>query len=208
MGVLLDIQLPVKSGWEVMEELKSNAMTRHIPVHIMSSHKLRQESMLKGAVNFLDKPVAYEQIPEVFRRIEHIVNQESQKVLIIEDNSKHAEALSFFLENNNIRSQISSDISKGVETLQKDGVNCVILDMGIPDKQAYDLLEGMKKSGRTRKYSGDCIYGEKPVAHRRDENQEIRRLDYCQNGTLLPTHARRSVVVPAHRGGKESQWQT
>ena len=146
MGVLLDIQLPVKSGWEVMEELKSNAMTRHIPVHIMSSHKLRQESMLKGAVNFLDKPVAYEQIPEVFRRIEHIVNQESQKVLIIEDNSKHAEALSFFLENNNIRSQISSDISKGVETLQKDGVNCVILDMGIPDKQAYDLLEGMKKS--------------------------------------------------------------
>ena len=146
MGVLLDIQLPIKSGWEVMEELKSNAMTRHIPVHIMSSHKLRQESMLKGAVNFLDKPVAYEQIPEVFRRIEQILNQESQKVLIIEDNSKHAEALSFFLENNNIRSQISSDISKGVETLQKDGINCVILDMGIPDKQAYDLLEGMKKS--------------------------------------------------------------
>ncbi len=146
IGVLLDIQLPIKSGWEVMEELKSNAITRHIPVHIMSSHKLRQESMLKGAVNFLDKPVAYEQIPEVFRRIEQILNQESQKVLIIEDNSKHAEALSFFLENNNIRSQISSDISKGVETLQKDGINCVILDMGIPDKQAYDLLEGMKKS--------------------------------------------------------------
>lgn len=146
MGVLLDIQLPIKSGWEVMEELKSNALTRHIPVHIMSSHKLRQESLLKGAVNFLDKPVAYEQIPEVFRRIEHIVNQESQKVLIIEDNSKHAEALSFFLDNNNIRSQISSDISKGIETLQQDGINCVILDMGIPDKQAYDLLEGMKKS--------------------------------------------------------------
>lgn len=146
MGVLLDIQLPIKSGWEVMEELKSNALTRHIPVHIMSSHKLRQESLLKGAVNFLDKPVAYEQIPEVFRRIEHIVNQESQKVLIIEDNSKHAEALSFFLDNNNIRSQISSDISKGIETLRQDGINCVILDMGIPDKQAYDLLEGMKKS--------------------------------------------------------------
>src|SRR5690606_14959752 len=41
VGVLLDIQLPVKSGWEVMEELKANGQTRHIPVHIMSSHKLR-----------------------------------------------------------------------------------------------------------------------------------------------------------------------
>ncbi len=145
MGILLDIQLPVKSGWEVMEELKSNSITRHIPVHIMSSHKLRQESLLKGAVNFLDKPVAFEQIPEVFSRIEQIVNQESQKVLIIEDNSKHAEALSFFLDNNNIKSEISTDINESIGILQNDHVNCVILDMGIPDKQAYEILEGMKK---------------------------------------------------------------
>lgn len=145
LGILLDIQLPVKSGWEVMEELKSDAMTRHIPVHIMSSHHLRQESLLKGAVNFLDKPVAYEQIPEVFKRIEQIVNRESQKVLIIEDNSKHAEALSFFLENNNIKSEISSDISQSIDTLQKEDVDCVILDMGIPDKQAYEILDGMKQ---------------------------------------------------------------
>ena len=145
IGILLDIELPVKSGWEVMDELKSDAMTRHIPVHIMSSHKARQESLLKGAVNFLDKPVAFEQIPEVFRRIEHIVNRESQKVLIVEDNSKHAQALSFFLDNNNIQSEISSDIAQSIETLRKDGVNCVILDMGIPDKQAYEILDGIKK---------------------------------------------------------------
>jgi len=111
----------------------------------MSSHKMRQESLLKGAVNFLDKPVAFEQIPEVFRRIEHIVNRESQKVLIIEDNSKHAEALSFFLENNHIKSEISSDIADSIGTLQKEDVDCVILDMGIPDKQAYEILDGMKK---------------------------------------------------------------
>ena len=144
-GILLDIELPVKSGWEVMEELKSDAMTRHIPVHIMSSHKARQESLLKGAVNFLDKPVAFEQIPEVFKRIEQIVNRESQKVLIVEDNSKHAQALSFFLGNNNIQSEISSDIAQSIETLQKEDVDCVILDMGIPDKQAYEILDGIKK---------------------------------------------------------------
>lgn len=145
LGILLDIELPIKSGWEVMDELKSNAITRHIPVHIMSSHKLKQESLLKGAVNFLDKPAAYEQIPEVFRRIEQIVHRESQKILIIEDNSKHAEALSFFLGSNNIKSEISSDIQDSIRVLQEDEVDCVILDMGIPDKQAYEILDGMKK---------------------------------------------------------------
>ncbi len=143
-GILLDIELPVKSGWEVMEELKAHRQTRHIPVHIMSSHKVRQESLLKGAVNFLDKPVAFEQIPEVFRRIEQIVNKESKKVLIIEDNPKHARALSFFLESYNINSEISSEVATGVDALQKDEVDCVILDMGIPDKQAYDILEKIR----------------------------------------------------------------
>jgi len=146
VGVLLDIQLPIKSGWEVMEELKNNLHTKHIPVHIMSSHKLKQESLLKGAINFLDKPVAFEQMPEIFKRIEKIINRESQKVLIIEDNPKHAKALAFFLETYNINSEIKSEVQEGVDALQKTEVDCVILDMGIPDKQAYQILDGIKKN--------------------------------------------------------------
>jgi signal transduction histidine kinase/DNA-binding response OmpR family regulator/CHASE3 domain sensor protein len=146
VGIMLDIELPIKSGWEVMEELKGNSHTKHIPVHIMSSHKLKKESLLKGAVNFLDKPVAYEQIPEVFKRIEHFVNREAQKVLIIEDNPKHAQALAFFLESYNINSEIKSEINDGVDALQRTGVDCVILDMGVPDRQAYDILESVKQT--------------------------------------------------------------
>ena len=146
VGILLDIELPIKSGWEVLEELKNNIQTKHIPVHIMSSHKLKQESLLKGAVDFLDKPVAFDKIPEVFMRIEHIINKESQKVLIIEDNPKHAKALAYFLENYNINSEIKSEVASGLTALNKADVDCVILDMGIPDKQAYQILESVKKS--------------------------------------------------------------
>ena len=146
VGVLLDIELPIKSGWEVLEEMKNNSQTKHIPVHIMSSHKLKQESLLKGAVDFLDKPVAFDKIPEVFLRIESIINKEAQKVLIIEDNPKHAKALSFFLETYNINSEIKSEVSEGLDALNKKEIDCVILDMGIPDKQAYEILEGVKKN--------------------------------------------------------------
>lgn len=146
VGVLLDIELPVMSGWEVLEELKNHAETKHIPVHIMSSHKLKQESLLKGAVDFLDKPVAFDKIPDVFLRIEHIINKEAQKVLIIEDNPKHAKALAYFLETYNINSEIKSEVSEGIQALNKSEVDCVILDMGIPDKQAYQILDGVKKN--------------------------------------------------------------
>lgn len=145
-GILLDIELPVKSGWEVMDELKKNPETRHIPVHIMSSHKVKNESLQKGAVDYINKPLAFDQMQVMFQKIEHVLNRKSKKVLIIEDNSKHAKALSYFLETFSINSEIRSEISEGIETLKDKEVDCVILDMGIPDIKAYDTLEEAKKN--------------------------------------------------------------
>jgi signal transduction histidine kinase/DNA-binding response OmpR family regulator/CHASE3 domain sensor protein len=145
-GILLDIQLPIMSGWEVMDKLKSNPKTRHIPVHIMSSHKLKNESLMKGAVDFIDKPMALDKMQEIFRKIEYVLSRKSKKVLIVEDNPQHAKALSYFLETFNINSELRSNITEGVEALKSKEVDCVILDMGIPDKQAYEMLEEVKKN--------------------------------------------------------------
>lgn len=144
-GILLDIQLPVKSGWQVIDELKKDPQTRHIPVHMMSSYKVKKQSLLKGAVDFINKPFAYEQMPEIFKKIEYVLNRNSKKVLIIEDNPKHASALAYYLETYNINSEVKSNVSESVDALKKDTIDCVILDMGIPDANAYQLLEEAKK---------------------------------------------------------------
>lgn len=145
VGILLDIQLPVKDGWEVMEELKSDPATRHIPVHIMSSLEAKKESRLKGAVDFINKPLAFEQMQEVFQKIEQVLSKSSKKVLIVEENPKHAKALAYFLETFNVTTEISNTVDKGVTALNKNEVDCVILDMGIPDQHAYETLERVKK---------------------------------------------------------------
>lgn len=145
-GILLDIQLPVKSGWEVMDELKKDNVTRHIPVHIISSYEMKKESLQKGAVDFIYKPVAYEKMDDVFRKIENVVKRESKKVLIVEDNPKHAQALAYFLSTYNINSAISANIKDSVQSLDNQEVDCVILDMGIPDIKAYETLDTVKKN--------------------------------------------------------------
>ncbi|HWI92904.1 MAG TPA: response regulator [Flavisolibacter sp.] len=146
IGILLDIQLPVKDGWEVMDELKSNTLTRHIPVHMMSSFEAKKESLMKGAVDFINKPVAFEQMQEVFKKIERVIAKENKKVLIVEENPRHAKALAYFLETFDVNAQISNSVNKGVDALKRDDVDCVILDMGIPDQHAYETLENLKKS--------------------------------------------------------------
>lgn len=146
LGILLDIQLPVKDGWQVMEELKQDPETRHIPVHIMSSQEFKRKSISSGAIDFINKPVAFEQVKEIFDKIEHVLSRETKKVLIVEENPKHAKALAYFLETFNVTSEIKTEAQESIDALKNDDVDCVILDMGIPDQKAYDTLEAVKKA--------------------------------------------------------------
>jgi signal transduction histidine kinase/DNA-binding response OmpR family regulator/CHASE3 domain sensor protein len=146
LAILLDIQLPVKDGWQVMEELKSHSDTRPIPVHIMSSLSVKRESLLKGAVDFIDKPVALEHMKQIFEKLEHVLSRSPKKVLIVEENEQHAKALSFYLSNANLQTLVVGNVQESIVALQKKEVDCVILDMGVPAKGAYDTLEVIKKS--------------------------------------------------------------
>lgn len=145
-AILLDIQLPVKDGWEVMEDLKSNPRTRHIPVHIMSSMEVKRESLLKGAVDFINKPFALEQMQDIFRKLEDALTRHPKKVLIVEENPQHAKALAYFLEGANIYSEIRSSVTDGMQALKKEEVDCVIIDMGLPNANGYETLEIVKKN--------------------------------------------------------------
>ncbi|RYG02080.1 MAG: response regulator, partial [Chitinophagaceae bacterium] len=69
-----------------------------------------------------------------------------KKVLIVEENKQHAEALSHYLSSSNLQTLVVSNIGESIDALQRKEVDCVILDMGIPDKTAYETLETIKKS--------------------------------------------------------------
>jgi signal transduction histidine kinase/DNA-binding response OmpR family regulator/HAMP domain-containing protein len=143
-AILLDLQLPVKDGWQVMSELKENIATRHIPVHMMSSYEIKKESLRKGAIDFINKPIAFEQMNEIFLKLEKALSKGPKKVLIIEENAKHAQALAQYLDSFNVKAEIKKTIKDGVSALQSKQIDCVILDMGIPDEEGYKTLETIK----------------------------------------------------------------
>jgi len=145
MGILLDIQLPVKNGWEVMEELKKDPHTRSIPVHIISSFEVRNESIQKGAVDFLSKPMAFENMDNVFERIEYVLNRSAKKVLIVEDNGRHAQALAYFLGTHDVYMEIAGTIADSIGLLKKDTVHGVILSREA-GKEELETLEMVRKN--------------------------------------------------------------
>ena len=69
-----------------------------------------------------------------------------KKVLIIEENAKHAKALAYFLETFDVKLEIKCDVSDAITSLKERNVDCVILDMEIPDQNSYNTLEAVKKT--------------------------------------------------------------
>src|SRR5690606_11370542 len=189
LAILLDIQLPVKNGWEVMDEMKNNSIIRHIPVHIMSSLKMKKESLMKGAINIINKPVALEQMGQIFQKIEEGLNRHAQKVLIVEENPKHAEALSYFLNNFDITSEIKTNVEDSVQTLLNSKVNCVILDMGLPDKTGYATLEAIKRNQGLENLP-IIIFTGKNLSHA----EELKIKNYADSVVIKTAHSFQRIL--------------
>ncbi|RYY62219.1 MAG: response regulator, partial [Chitinophagaceae bacterium] len=146
IGILLDVQLPVRDGLSVMEELKSDARTRNVPVHMMSSFEARKESLESGAVDFITKPISPEQLDVVLERIERAMESNIQKVVIVEDNTQHARALEYFLTQNNIKTAIAASVDASKPLLDDKSINCVIVDMDGAAVKEYDNLKHIKEN--------------------------------------------------------------
>jgi signal transduction histidine kinase/DNA-binding response OmpR family regulator/CHASE3 domain sensor protein len=192
LAILLDIQLPVKDGWQVMEELKSNPATRPIPVHIMSSLEVKKESLLRGAVDFINKPVALEHMRQIFQKLEDALSRHPKKVLIVEENRQHAEALSYFLSNYHIQTEVANNVSDSIGALSKNEVDCVILDMGIPDSNAYETLETIKKTQGLENLP-IIIFTGKSIS----KGEEIRIKQYADSIVVKTAHSYQRILDEA-----------
>lgn len=188
-AILLDIQLPVKDGWEVMDELKSDPQVKHIPVHMMSALHVKKESLMKGAVDFINKPVALDRMTDVFRKIEEALQKGPQKVLIVEENAKHASALSYFLSNFNISLSVEHNVEDSVKALTSDLVDCVILDIGSTKANDYHVIESIKS------YEGlenlpIIIFTE----HHLSKEEELKIKQYADSIVVKTAHSYQRVL--------------
>ncbi|HVU56274.1 MAG TPA: response regulator [Puia sp.] len=189
IGILLDIQLPVKSGWEVMDELKKDPKTRHIPVHIISSFEVKSESLTKGAIDFISKPAASENMAAVFERIEYVLNRSSKKVLIIEDNTKHAEALSYFLSTHDVRSEIVHTIPGSVAALEKEAGQCVILSRENADEAERENLDAIRKNPGLENIPIIVLTG-KTIS----KGEEVRLRQYADSIVVKTAHSYQRIL--------------
>nr|WP_313215984.1 response regulator [Stenotrophomonas geniculata] len=171
-GILLDIGLPDVSGLSVLERLKRNPDTRHIPVHVVSAMDRSQVARELGAIGFAIKPTTRERLVSAIEQLEQTSQRDVRRLLIVEDDSELRHNLELLLGRDQLQIVAVGTLAGALEQLSTVTFDCMVMDLSLPDGSGYDLLEHM---------AGNDDVGFPPVivytgrALNREEEQRLRR---------------------------------
>ena len=142
-AILLDMRLPDHSGLTVLERLKENPNTRHIPVHIVSVEDRQEAAMHMGAVGYATKPVSREQMKDVFLRLEAKLEQKVKRILLVEDDDLQRESVTRLIEDDDIEITAVARGTEALDELHRNTFDCMIIDLKLPDIDGNELLARM-----------------------------------------------------------------
>jgi CheY-like chemotaxis protein/signal transduction histidine kinase/CHASE3 domain sensor protein len=142
-AILLDVHLPDYSGLGVLEQLKRNSATRHIPVHITSVADHTQGALELGAIGYALKPVTRERIIDALRRLESKLSQDVRRVLVVEDDERQRDSIRELLAMADLQITAVETAGKALEALRSTTFDCMVMDLTLPDFSGFELLERM-----------------------------------------------------------------
>jgi len=172
-AVLLDLTLPDIEGWAVLDQLKRDADTRHIPVHILSGKDAHDRALRQGAFSHLVKPIARERLMAEFVRMRSFNARTGSKLLIIEDNEAQRRSLVELLAADDVSITEAATGAEALAALGSQPFDCVVLDLTLPDVPGFELLRTVGEDASLRNVPV-VVYTGKELT--RKEVTQLRRL--------------------------------
>lgn len=144
-AVILDVGLPDNSGLSVLDRLKRDDRTRHIPVHVVSANDYSQTAMLLGAVGYMIKPVKRAELVDALKNLEIKISQHVRRVLIVEDDLIQRESMAKLLGSHDVETVGAGTAAECLDLLKTEKFDCMVLDLSLPDATGYALLETLSQ---------------------------------------------------------------
>jgi|HubBroStandDraft_1064217.scaffolds.fasta_scaffold00051_29 HAMP domain-containing protein/CheY-like chemotaxis protein/signal transduction histidine kinase len=140
-AVSLDVFLPDMLGWTVLNHLKQDPSTRHIPVQMLTLDEDRHHGLARGAFAFVTKPTTPEGLKTALTRIKDYAAPRRKRLLVVEDNPAEQLSIRELLGYDDIDVTVVSTGEDAVQAVNERPFDCVVLDLRLPDISGFDVLE-------------------------------------------------------------------
>jgi signal transduction histidine kinase/DNA-binding response OmpR family regulator/CHASE3 domain sensor protein len=171
-AIVLDIGLPDQSGLTVLDQLKHDDDTRHIPIHVISGADQGQTALALGAIGFLGKPARRDQLADVLAGLQAKLASRMRRVLIVEDDAVQRDAVGQLLKAQDVETVGVGTAAECLERLRSETFDCMVLDLSLPDATGFALLEGLSADGE-HAFPPVIVYTGRDLTA--DEEQRLRR---------------------------------
>jgi CheY-like chemotaxis protein len=172
-AVTLDLRLPDADGWTILDRLKHDPATRHIPVHIISVDESWQRGLRLGARDFLVKPATRESLTEALNGLHTFVDRPVKRLLVVEDDEAQCQSIRELIGGGDVETVTVGSGEAALDALQRDAYDCMVLDLGLPDMTGFQLVSRVKSEVGLRKLP-TIVYTGKQLT--RKEEAELNRL--------------------------------
>jgi CheY-like chemotaxis protein len=149
-AISLDVFLPDMLGWSVLNQLKKDPATRHIPVQMITLDEDRQHGLAGGAFSFITKPITNDGLQAALARIKEFTAPRQRRLLVIEDNAAEQLSIRELLGDEDVEISTAASGQEALERLREQSYDCAVLDLRLPDMSGFEVLDTIREDEQLR----------------------------------------------------------
>lgn len=198
-AIVLDVKLPDHSGMIVLDQLKMNTKTRHIPVHIISAEDFSRSALEMGAAGYMLKPVKKDQLAVAFQNMTSMLEQKTKHVLVVEDDDVQRKYITDLILDQNVKVTSVETSTKALELLSKQTFDCMIMDLSLPDMSGHELLAKLSNESSTYSFPPVIVYTARDLTSEEEDKLRMYSGSIIIKGAKSPERLLSEVTLFLHK---------
>jgi HAMP domain-containing protein/signal transduction histidine kinase/CheY-like chemotaxis protein len=159
-AITLDIRLPDMAGWTIIDRLKHDPETRHIPIHVISIDEDRRRGLSLGALSYIEKGAELDCLEHVFEKIKRSVESHIRTLLIVEGDQQQRQHLNELIEASDVQTTFASTAEEALTALRNSHYDCTVVDLDLADMSGLEFVNRLQQQREGREmpvivYTGD-----------------------------------------------------
>ncbi|MGV3615040.1 MAG: HAMP domain-containing protein [Fimbriimonas sp.] len=196
-AISLDLKLPGIDGWKVLDELKRDVHTRHIPIQVVSVMD-RQKGIAANAISYLEKPVTTQALEGAFTHVRAFLDREVKELLVVEDDDVHRTSIVELLSDPDVKVSAVATAQEALELLKNQKFDCMVLDLTLPDMTGFELLRKFKRQEK-HKDLPVVIYTSKDLTRQEEASLKKFATTIITKGAASSEHLLDETALFLHR---------
>jgi CheY-like chemotaxis protein len=182
----------------VLSLLKQDSAMRHIPVQIVTLDEDRRNGLARGAFSFITKPTSAIGLEKALVKIREYTQPRRRKLLVVEDNPTEQMSIRELLGHDDIDIEIAETGSEALSLLAGGGIDCLVLDLRLPDITGFEVLEEIAKD-ETLQDLPVVVYTGKELTHEEDARLRVLARSVVVKGVESPERLLDETALFLHR---------